>query len=149
MALSKAALNTELTTDPASMGYAAHVAANDDAALSAILCDQAAGAAKGYTLNKATITAAELQSCVVVSEWVTRTADQKTGWQNILIASSDTGVPTSNANIISQVVAIWPNGTTTLANISAARARSCSRAEQIGGEGYAPSAGEVSIALRG
>ena len=123
MALSKAALNTELTTDPASMGYAAHVAANDDAALSAILCDQAAGSAKGYTLNKATITAAELQSCVVVSEWVTRTADQKTGWQNILIASSDTGVPTSNANIISQVVAIWPNGTTT----PASGARCCGR----------------------
>ena len=127
MALSKAALNTELTTDPASMGYAAHVAANDDAALSAILCDQAAGSAQGYTLNKATITAAELQSCVVVSEWVTRTADQKTGWQNILIASSDTGVPTSNANIISQVVAIWPNGTTTPASGARCGGRSTAR----------------------
>lgn len=147
MALTKQQLNTELTTDPASMGYADLVAANNDEALAAILTDLAAGTAKGYTLNKANITAAELQSCVVVADWLSISADAKTAWQNILIASSDTGVPTTNDNIIAQVSAIWA-GKTTLTNIGAARSRSCTRAEQIGGEGYAPSAAEVSIALR-
>jgi hypothetical protein len=147
MALSKAALNTELTTDPANMGYAAHVAANDDVALAAILNDRAAGVAKGYSLTKANITAAELQSCVTVADWLSITADAKSAWQNILIASSDTGVPTTNANIVAQCTAIW-TGKQTLTNLGAAIVRGCSRAEQIGGEGYAPSAGEVSIALR-
>lgn len=148
MALTKQQLHDELVNDPASMGYAAAVAANNDQALEAILNDLAAGSAKGYTLTKSNITAPELQSCVVVSEWVSRSADQKTGWQNLLIASAFNGVPTTNANIVAQADAIW-NGTTTMANLAAKIVRPCTRAEQIGGEGYAPSAGEVSLALRG
>jgi hypothetical protein len=147
MALTKQQLHDELVNDPASMGYAAHVAANDDAALAAILCDRAAGVAKGYSLTKANITAPELQACVTVADWLAISADARSAWQNILIASADVGVPTTNANIVAQCSAIWA-GKTTLTNLGAAIVRGCSRAEQLGGEGYAPSAGEVSIALR-
>lgn len=150
MALTKQQLHDELVNDPASMGYAAHVAANDDAALSAILCDRAAGVAKGYSLTKATIKASELLACMTVADYVTRSADQKAAWQNMLIASSSDGVPVANANIQAQASAIWnsPSATTTWTNLAAAIVRGCSRAEQLGGEGYAPSAAEVSIALR-
>lgn len=151
MALTKQQLNTELTTDPANMGYAALVAANNDEALSALLNDRAAGVAKGYSLTKASIKASELLSCMTVADYITRSADQKAAWQNMLIASSQDGVPVANANIQAQASAIWnsPASTDTWVNLAAAIVRGCSRAEQIGGEGYAPSAGEVSIALRG
>jgi hypothetical protein len=147
MAITKAALKTELQTDPASMGYAAGVASNNDEALADLLNDLTLGTSKGYTLTKKTITAAELQSCVVVSEWQSRTAEQKSAWQNLLIASAYTGVPTTNANIIAQAQAIW-NATTTLDNLAAAIVRPCSRAEFLGSEGTSVSAADVSNALR-
>lgn len=147
MAITKAALKTELQTDPATLGYAPYVAANDDEALAALLNDLALGTSKGYTLTKRNITAPELQACVVVSEWTSRTADQKTAWQNLLIASSYTGVPTTNANIIAQAQAIW-NATTTLDNLAAAIVRPCTRAEFLGGESTSISAADVSNALR-
>ena len=147
MAISKAALKTELQTDPATLGYAPHVASNNDEALADLLNDLTLGTSKGYTLTKKNITAPELQSCVVVSEWITRSGEQKSAWQNLLIASAYTGVPTTNANIIAQAQSIW-NATTTLDNLAAAISRPCTRAEFLGGELTSISAADVSNALR-
>jgi hypothetical protein len=147
MAISKTALNTELQTDPDTLGYASYVASNNDQALANLLNDISIGISKGYSLTKKTITAAELQSCVIISEWQSRTDEQKSAWTNLLIASAYTGVPTTNANIISQAQSIW-NNTTTLNNLANAIVRSCSRAETLGGEGTIVSAADVSNALR-
>jgi hypothetical protein len=147
-AYTRAALKTELQNDPASLGYAAHVAANDDQALASMLNDQAVGASKGYTLQKATLRAADLLACMTVADYTSRSADQKAAWQLMLIASADTGVPTGNANIVAQFNAIWSGATTTLANASAALSRSCSRAEQLWGESTTISREEVGLALR-
>ena len=144
MAMTKAALLSELQTDSQALGYAALVAANNDSALATLLNNKT----KGGTIDRVTITASELQSCVVGSEYLTLTADQKSLWQSILLAASDGGVRMLNANIRAQALAVWAGGTTTRTNLGAAQTRAGSRAEALWGEGAAVSVADVSNALR-
>ena len=142
--MTKAALKAELQNDPQTLGYAALVAANDDVALAHLLNDKT----KGGSVNRVTVTAAELQSCVVAAEYASLTADQKSLWQCILLAAADGGVRMSNANIRAQALAVWAGGTTTRTNLGAMQDRAGSRAEALWGEGASVSHSSVSDALR-
>ena len=144
MAMTKAALLAELQADPQTLGYAALVAANNDKALADLLNDKT----KGGAIDRVTVSASELQSCVVGSEYLTLTADQKSLWQSILLAASDGGVRMLNANIRAQALAVWAGGTTTRTNLGAAQTRAGSRAEVLWGEGATVSYSDVGIALR-
>jgi hypothetical protein len=142
--MTKATLKAELQNDPQTLGYAALVAANNDVALAALLNDKT----KGGSISRVTVTAAELQSCVVAAEYASLTADQKSLWQCILLAAADGGVRMSNANIRAQALAVWAGGTTTRTNLGAMQDRTGSRAEALRGEGASVSFSDVGIALR-
>jgi len=142
--MTKAALLSELQTDSQALGYAALVAANNDAALAVLLNDKT----KGGTISRTIVTATELQSCVVGSEYLSLTADQKSLWQSILLAAADGGVRMSNTNIRAQALAVWAGGTTTRTNLGNAQDRAGSRAEALWGDGASVSVGDISNALR-
>ena len=144
MAMTKAALLAELQADPQTLGYAALVAANNDKALADLLNDKT----KGGTIDRVTVSASELQSCVVGSEFLTLTVAQQNLWNAVLSAAADGGVRMSNANIRAQALAVWAGGTTTRSNLGAAQTRAGSRAEVLWGEGTTVSFADVGIALR-
>ena len=126
-----AQLKTGLQTDPAGLGYAPLVAAHDAIGLAGLLNDTT----KGGTIIRATVTAADLQGCVVPAEYAALSAVQQNAWSAILVAAAGNGVPVSNANIRAQVTAIWGAATTTRANCAALQSRPGSRAEALWGDG--------------
>ena len=146
MAMTKAALYTELTTDPQSLGYAPFVAANNDKALADLLNDKTKGAA----IDRVRVTASELQSCVIAAEAVALTPAQAALWTHILLAAADGGILMSDNQIRNQILAVFTatGGGTTKAKISNAQQRLGSRAEVLWGENASVSHGDVGIALR-
>lgn len=146
MAYNKTTLLAELQADPMTLGYASLVAANNDVALAALLNDKT----KGGTIDKVYITANELQSCVVASEFTALTSTQIALWQAILVAASGAGIPIADIQIRQQLGVVFPNGGagTTKAKINVAQQRAGSRAEALWGDGTVVSAGDVSLALR-
>jgi len=146
MAMTKAALYTELTTDPQSLGYASLVASNSDKALADLLNDKT----KGGNIDRVRITSSELQSCVIATEGIALSVAQATLWSHLLIAAADGGVLMSDSQIRNQIQQVFTasGAGTTRAKINNAQQRAGSRAEVLWGEGASVSHGDVSNALR-
>lgn len=125
-------LNTELQTDPLTLGYAPLIAAGDHSGLAAILNDVAgAGAA---SIDREFVDAATFQSQVDPTEYLALTVAQQNLWNAILTASTSTQVPLKNSTLRSQVLAVWAAGTTRT-NLAALQTRTGSRAEVLWGDG--------------
>ena len=142
--MTKAALKTELQTDPQTLGYAALVAANNDVALAALLNDKTKGGSIPRTLG----TASDLQSCVDSAEYAALTGPKQGLWTAMLIAAIGNGVPLANAGFQAQAVYIWPAAGPTLTALTALLTRAGSRAEALWGDGTSVSFSQVSDALR-
>lgn len=122
------ALKTELDTDPQGYGYAGTT--NFQAAQLLNLFRV------GEVVTRQTISVQDLQSQVVIAEYLLLTAVQREGWNAVLIASSDGGVDVSNQSIRDQAAAIWGAGTQTRQNLIDIQTRAGSRAEALFGEGF-------------
>lgn len=118
----RATLRTELLTDPLARGYAAM---SDDAAAASLNT-------KNRTPDRTTITAAEIVSAIVRSEFDALSAANKTYVQTVLNVGGS--IPLT-AQFRSDMGAIFGAATTTRANITAQLKRSASRCEELLGEG--------------
>ena len=138
----RTALNTELTTDPAVLGYAVHVAAQAHAHLASMLTDLAIHSA---TVDVTTVSVVDVQCAVVGSEWAALTTNQLLLWQTILQLQE--GIPTFHANMKAQIQEIWGVGTTTRANLAALQTKTGTRAEELWGDGSRITPSNVADAL--
>lgn len=139
------ALKAEINTDPATMGYAAPLAAKNDGVLAGLLNNLALGTSKGLTVQVEQVNAALLQGAVVAAEFIALTQPQRDLWQCILIAAQ-TGVPVRNPGLRLQLIAIWGVGTATRTALVAMQARPCTRAEFLFGDGVQVTVSDVAQA---
>lgn len=125
-------LNTELSSDPLTLGYAALISSGNHAALADILNDKAgAGAA---SIDREFVDAATFQSQVDPTEYLALSVAQQNLWNAILTASSGGSIPIKNNTLRNQVLAVWAAGTTRT-NLAALQTRTGSRAEVLWGDG--------------
>ena len=132
-------LNTELTTDPITMGYNA---AGDDGGDSDKINDVALRQTKAVPVDADQdnfVTAIDLQEAVVGAEWSSNLAGSTNEhlrrlWHIIIESVGIEGSINANAtNLSSQVVEIFGVGTTTRANLVALQTRAGNRAEELFG----------------
>lgn len=138
-----AQLAAELNGDPTGRGYAPHIASGNDVALAQNINQPDAG-----MIDRLTITPDIFQTAVVASEYTSLTDQMRSLWQTIVTASVQTGVPIKNTSIRSQIVAIWPQGSTTRTNLAAMQQRMGSRAEVLWGDGTVVQTSDIARALR-
>lgn len=121
-----AILNTELTTDPKTLGLVAMDNPTAADKLNEI-------GASGEKVSAGIINGQELQKVVINAEYAALSDVKRQGWGTI-IAAGDGQVDIDDQQIVDQVVAIWV-GTTTLTNLATLRKRDASRAEVLFGHG--------------
>lgn len=123
-----AQLKTEITTDPAAIGYAAHMTSGNDGELAKLL-----NLPRGASVTRNIVTSNQLLSTVTATEYAALTVTQRDLWQAILTATANTGVPLSDPQIRSQLGAVWGPATATRAAITALQTNTnASRAEFLG-----------------
>lgn len=130
MALSEAdyvALNTEITTDPKSLGYAGKT----DPEVAELL-NTVGLAVPAETVNVGMINGQKLSMAVEISEYIALSDAAQQAWQTILSAG-DGMINVENPRVVNQIGAIWGATTTTRASLLALRDRPCSRAETLFG----------------
>jgi hypothetical protein len=121
------ALKTELTTDPAGLGYAALVASGHTAGLADLL--NAPNAA--IRVNRGVIEAYRIVNAIVPGDWAALTAAQKQSLQLIISAGQ---VDVSDVNVRQAFVDAFGAGTATRAALVGLATRDGSRAEQVLGQ---------------
>lgn len=130
MALSDAdytALNTEITTDPESLGYAGKT----DPEVTDLL-NTVGLVTPAETVNVGVLNGQELSMAVDISEYVSLGAAARDGW-NTMLSAGDGMIDVDDSRIVSQIGSIWGAATTTRANLLALKTRPCSRAETLFG----------------
>ena len=140
--LTLSALRTELLTDPTGIGYSTAVTRADHNTL----VDLVNRSAASYVVSIGTVTAINLQSVVVASEYAVLSGGQRDLWNAVLTAATG-GVPISNTAIRAQVAVVWSAGTTTRSNLLALDTRTGTRAEVLFGEGVRVTSTDVQKAL--
>lgn len=141
MAFSLAALTTELTTDPKSLGYAALRTAGNDQGLADLLNRQGAS---NETVTLHSMTAATFAQAIVETEWAGLTVQQCL--YQVMLAVCGAFDP-NNANVVAGVQAVYAAGTQTRANLGAALTRQGSRAEVLFGVTYTVTVEQIAQAL--
>ena len=121
-------LKGELDADPQGYGYSSLSHFEAAAALNLFRAAE--------IVTRATLSVQDLQSQVLISEFISLTNVERAAWLAVLTASSDGGVDISNQAIRDQAAAIWTAGTATRANLVAIQTRSGTRAEALFGEGF-------------
>jgi hypothetical protein len=127
------ALKTELTTDPAGLGYAGK--SHED---QAVLINR-----PQRTVNKAQFEGADLASCLDPVEFAALTAGQRT-WLQMLTSAN--GSLTLFASLRQDIRAVLATTTKSLAKFNQTINRSASRAEELGLDAVTTS--DVADALR-
>jgi hypothetical protein len=135
-------LNTALTTDPQSLGFAADVASGNDAHLVVLLNQVRTGAF--YQQQVALVPAHAIVGAFDAPEYAALTPTQYAALGPILSAGQ---VDLSLANVRTLLGNIFPNGGPTRAALVALSKRQGSYAEVLCGR--AVTLGDVSLALRG
>ena len=127
-----AALKSELTLDPESLGYASHVSGGSGTEI-AKLINQPDSARQFDNL----VTAFDMEEAVDPADWPTPGNEQwkRDLWRDILLSIGATGAINANAtNLKGKVQLIFGAGTPTRSNLTALQTRDGSRAEELFGE---------------
>lgn len=153
-------LETELTTDPRVYGYAAPLAAGNDAALADLLNQVRAG----ITLKRTDVGATELVQAINVADYTsigaTPTAAQLSterrylAWLATLAALGEGRVRLQNDDgtdtpVTTNLKVMFASGTGTFTRIAALLTRTASRAEELFGRGVRVTSTDIAQALRG
>lgn len=138
MAVTKAALKSEVQNDPAALGYAAFSAVSDWDSLAVLLNDRT----KGGPINVTVLDARSLVNAVVAAEYNALTQPARDLWRDILTVGATQGVRLNDTGIVALVLAIWP-ASATRTNLVALQKRTGSRCEVLFGEGTAVNAQDV------
>jgi len=114
------ALKTEITTDPAAIGYAT---ANGDHELIAKLMSK-----PGRSIDSESLSSGVLVSCLDKTEFTALAAPEK-AYLNLFVTA---GTVPMTAEVRQTLRAMFPQGSKTRQNINAATKRDASRAEELG-----------------
>lgn len=134
-----AILQTEINTDPQSLGYAGKT--NPEIA---DLLNTAGLSSE--TVDVGIINGQELSMAVEISEYLSLSAPARDAW-NTILSAGDGQINVGDSRVVSQIGAIWGPATTTRANLLALKTRVCSRAEALFGSGIAVSMFDVAEAV--
>lgn len=132
-------LQNELATDPASLGYAPHVAASHDGTLADLI-----NSVSVLDVDRRLIPTYEILGATVSAEFAVLGAADKQ-WYQLMIAGGQIDV--SNANVRNMLQNMFAGGTQTRANLVALIKRKGSRAEQLFGLGFLIDASMIAQAL--
>ena len=124
-------LKTELTTDPAGLGYSSHLTVADDQGLADILNAVQAGVA--YSIFRNSIPVRDLIAAITASEYVTLTSLQ-IAQLNFLFSANST-LDATDLNTRNIVTTIFTGKASTLGNFAVVAKRQASRAEVAWGQG--------------
>jgi len=142
MAFTTAQLASEINSDPAALGYAAHVASGDDAGVAALL--NAATTTKVFRNDLATH---EVLNAIVAADFAALTQLQVS--KLALFFAGTTTVDATNANTRTIFLGVFTGMANTVTALTALAQRNGSRAEVLWGVGTVITAANVSLALRG
>lgn len=138
MAIDYPALKTELTTDPAGIGYA--TAGSGDAVARLINAPRVASG----KANVAGLERAVVLGRVDPGEYLALPAPERDLWRDI---TSLDPIPMT-AEVKQQIAAVWGVGTTTRTRLVALQQKDASRAEELFGDGTVVSRRDILKAMR-
>jgi len=124
------ALRTELLTGSFASLYSAFVPTRDLNAMGTVINTPGL---TGSSITVGTVTALDIQQCVVAAEYIGLTQPQRDLW-NALVTTAVTGIAISNTLIRAQTAVVWSAATVTRSNLALLQTRSCSRGETLFGE---------------
>jgi hypothetical protein len=141
---SMAALTTEVTTDPKGLGYAG--AAGNAATIADLmnLSPEPIAAGSQEQIYRARAASSDLIACIILSEFAALTQANR---DYCMVLFSTAQVNTGDANVRTQVAAIFAAATTSRANLLAAAQKNACRSEALWGDGFRVTPQQVSAAL--
>lgn len=140
MAIDYVALNTELTTDPFSLGYAAAARYVDAAEIANT------PRVGGPTTDQRFVSGQEVWLQAVLSEFAALPAS---GQRAFAALSSYDSIDLKEPRVRSQLTALWADGTVTRTRLQALQSRPQTRAEELFGDDSIVSGSDVRKALEG
>jgi len=142
MALTQAGLNTELTTDPAALGYGPLISTENWTELAALLNAPKAG----FTISVGVLPSYRVVAAIKQSDWDALTASERTYLSFVVQAGQ---VQCDAGEVRAALAGLFPAGSVTRANLVAMVDRPGSRAEEVFGTGVVITYEDVIRAVRG
>jgi hypothetical protein len=146
MAVDISNLRIELLTGSHASLYSATILAGNYNGLMALLYSVSS---PPTTVTIGIAQAITLQQQVVASEYLALTAAQRELWNAVLTVATGQGIAISNTLIRTQMGAVWSAATTTRSNLSNIQTRTCTRIEELAGEGAKTDINTVYYAVNG
>jgi hypothetical protein len=144
MSVSLSILNTEIITDPKTLGISYDTEENQNNNISIANVLNTIGMS-GENIEVNEISTVDMQSAVVGTEFMSLSNVKQRAWLAIVGLPS---VPVKNSNLRSQVSEIWGALTITRSNLVLLQSRSASRSEVLFGEGVKVTSFDVHMARR-
>jgi hypothetical protein len=141
---SMAALMSEITNDPKGLGYASQVGNADSIAVLMNTSPEPISAGSQEQIYRSRVASSDLMAGIVLSEFVALAVANR---EYCMMLFSAGFVNTGDANIRTQLAAIFGGATTSRSNLIAAAQKNASRAEALWGDGYRVTGTQVSLAL--
>ena len=142
MAVTTAQLRSELLTDPTGLGYAPFIAAGSDSEI----VEAVNRIRATISVFRDDVAASELLAALVKTDWNGLAAGDKQLFQAVVSAQR---LDMTSAALRGTLIALFPAGSATRTNLTAAASREGSRAEKLWGLGASVSIADVALALRG
>lgn len=143
-AYSMSALMSEVNNDPKALGYAAQAGNPDAIAVLMNTSPEPIAAGQQEQINRARVASNDLMAGIVLSEFAALTQANR-DYCGMLFSAQF--VNTGDANIRTQLGAIFATNTTSRANMLAAAQKNAARAEALWGDGFRVTAQQVYLAL--
>jgi hypothetical protein len=143
---SMAALTSEITNDPKGLGYAAQAGNSDAIAVLMNTSPEPIAAGQQEQIYRTTVASKDLIAGIVLSEFAALTQANRDYCTMLFSAAS---VNTGDANVRTQLGAIFATNTTSRANMLAAAQKQASRAQALWGstnDGFQVTAQQVYLA---
>lgn len=140
---SMAALMTEVNNDPKALGYSAQSGNADSIAVLMNTSPEPILAANQEQIYKLRVESRDLMAGIVLTEFAALTQANR---DYCAMLFSAVQINTGDANVRTQLAAIFATGTTSRANLVATAQKNASRAEALWGDGFRVTAQQVYLA---
>lgn len=141
---SMSALMSEVNNDPKGLGYAAQSGNSDSIAVLMNTSPEPIAAAQQEQIYRSRADSRDLMAGIVLSEFAALTQANR-DYCTMLFSSPQ--VNTGDANVRTQMAAIFGAATTSRTNLTNAAQKNASRAEALWGDGFRVTAQQVYLAL--
>jgi hypothetical protein len=141
---SMAALMSEVTNDPKGLGYAGQSGNADAIAVLMNTSPEPIASGSQEQIYRTRVASQDLMAGIVLTEFTALTQANRDYCSMLFSAAF---VNTGDANVRTQLGAIFASGTTSRANLLAAAQKNATRAEALWGDGYRVTAQQVYLAL--